>query len=561
MRFSPFLLLSLLLLGSCAEVSTKKRVPLVEGLPTMENLAQRLNDEGAKVVKWAVNDSAVIYSDVESVDWMAELEPFMKADVNDLRYREAFDVVDTMIGTVRSVTFKALSPKQEVKLMEVHIVNDEIEYFEVERSRENVFSSSYQHFKLDRGTYVLEVEQDIPFVFSNRKLLVGTIIENGDLWRGSLSINGRELPFRFILNTESDPQITVKNGVERVGFHLESHEGEQWVFQSDYFNSRFEFSFENDSILSGSWINSKRDVDEVIPFRAERGVAHRFKAEQVPSIDLSGQHSAVFYSKDGSDKDSTLLVLKQIGPVLSGSFLTETGDYRFLQGAVRNDSVFLSSLDGTHAYLFEGALTNGDINGEFFSGLKWHQAWESTPNESSQLGDPETMTSIRTDSSIAFSFPDSKGQLVNLEDEAYRGKALAISLMGTWCSNCLDEAVFLKEAHEQYRSQGFEVIALDFELTTDSAKAFENIVRHEQNLELDYPVLLASLGSTKRKAAELLPFLSGFYSYPTLILLDKQHRVVKVHTGFSGPASGKKHYEVFRQKYLQLIDSLVRQPA
>lgn len=561
MRKLLHVLIALVFFASCSTDTDKSEIPLVEGLPSIEALADSLNQANAKVAKWAVNDSSIVHSPVLSVDWTKELEAFIKTNVNFLRYRQSFHVTDTMIGSVRTVTFKARSEKQEVQLMEIHVVNNRIEYYEILKSRENMFSSSMQHFLLDRGTYTLKLVQKIPFLFSNEKLVVGTIIENGELWRGSLALSERELPFIFVLDGKEGGKLTVKNGMENVGFQFQEKRGNTWVYQSEYFNSRFEFAYENDSVISGQWINAKRDDDRVMKFRGELGNAQRFKAGSLPKVNLTGMHSAQFLDESGEVSDSTLLMISQVGHRVTGSFLTETGDYRYLDGVVRNDSLLLSSLDGTHAFMFEGKINASAINGVFFSGLTWKQQWQSTPNSKQSLVNPETMTRLKQDSIVSFAFHNAKGEMVSLDDSAYAGKAIAVTLMGTWCSNCLDEAMFLKEAHAKYKNEGFEVIALDFELTSDSAKAFQNIARHQQSLELNYPILLASLSSTKTKAAELLPFLSGFYSYPTLILLDRNHRVVKIHTGFSGPASGKMHYEVFRMNYLRLIDSLVHQPA
>jgi hypothetical protein len=38
--------------------------------------------------------------------------------------------------------------------------------------------------------------------------------------------------------------------------------------------------------------------------------------------------------------------------------------------------------------------------------------------------------------------------------------------------------------------------------------------------------------------------LSDISAFPTLIFLNKQHQIVKVHTGFSGPATGKDYIDI-----------------
>jgi len=53
-----------------------------------------------------------------------------------------------------------------------------------------------------------------------------------------------------------------------------------------------------------------------------------------------------------------------------------------------------------------------------------------------------------------------------------------------------------------------------------------------------------------------LPQLNGIASFPTTIFIDKKGNVRKVHSGFSGPATGK-FYEEFKTEFNALIDELV----
>ncbi len=50
-----------------------------------------------------------------------------------------------------------------------------------------------------------------------------------------------------------------------------------------------------------------------------------------------------------------------------------------------------------------------------------------------------------------FSFPD-----VN-------GKVVIVSISGSWCPNCHDEAPFLAELYRKYQSKGLEIVSLSFE--------------------------------------------------------------------------------------------------
>jgi thiol-disulfide isomerase/thioredoxin len=38
-----------------------------------------------------------------------------------------------------------------------------------------------------------------------------------------------------------------------------------------------------------------------------------------------------------------------------------------------------------------------------------------------------------------------------------------VTLMGSWCPDCHDEAPFLESLYRKYRSRGLEIVALSFE--------------------------------------------------------------------------------------------------
>ena len=73
--------------------------------------------------------------------------------------------------------------------------------------------------------------------------------------------------------------------------------------------------------------------------------------------------------------------------------------------------------------------------------------------------------------------------------------------------------------------------------------------------DMDYPVLLAGT-NTDEATAKALPMLNKVMSYPTTIFIDKKGKVREIHTGFSGPGTGK-YYEEYVQEFNGLISKLV----
>jgi len=122
----------------------------------------------------------------------------------------------------------------------------------------------------------------------------------------------------------------------------------------------------------------------------------------------------------------------------------------------------------------------------------------------------------------------------------------------------MDESRYLKDIYRQYHHEGLEIVGLTFERARNKATAKKRAQKMVDDLELPYPVLMA--GYTREdKAAEALPMLNHVMSYPTAIYLDKDHQVVKIHTGFSGP--GTPVYEKYTAENKAFIEDLVNGQA
>ena len=244
---------------------------------------------------------------------------------------------------------------------------------------------------------------------------------------------------------------------------------------------------------------------------------------------------------------------------MTGTFLTETGDYRYLEGMKNGNQLFLSCFDGSHAYLFTATLDEQkQLNGKFYSGATWSEDWEAKQNNAFHLKDAESITFLKNrEEVISFAFPNTAGKIISLNDPAYKGKPVIIQVMGSWCPNCMDESIYFSGVYRQYKDAGLEIVALAFEKTADAAKALAQVSRMKKRLNMEYEVLIT--GQTgKEKAGEILPALNAISAFPTTIFLNKAHQVVKIHTGFSGPATGNE-YLLFQRSTEGLIKKLLEE--
>jgi hypothetical protein len=64
--------------------------------------------------------------------------------------------------------------------------------------------------------------------------------------------------------------------------------------------------------------------------------------------------------------------------------------------------------------------------------------------------------------------------------------------------------------------------------------------------------------SDKTEAAKTLPMLNAIIAYPTTLVIDKKGVVRKIHTGFSGPATGK-HYQDFVEEMQVFLEGLMKE--
>jgi thiol-disulfide isomerase/thioredoxin len=135
---------------------------------------------------------------------------------------------------------------------------------------------------------------------------------------------------------------------------------------------------------------------------------------------------------------------------------------------------------------------------------------------------------------------------VSLTDERFRGKVVVVSLFGSWCPNCNDEAPLLAEWYRRHRSRGLEIVGLAYEETGDAEvdrKSVQTFARHHG---LDYPLLLAGL-SNRQAAAKTLPDFMGLFAFPTTIFVGRDGRVRKIHSGFAGPGTGIHHQRLLSE--------------
>ena len=130
--------------------------------------------------------------------------------------------------------------------------------------------------------------------------------------------------------------------------------------------------------------------------------------------------------------------------------------------------------------------------------------------------------------------------------------------MGTWCPNCHDETRFLATYLSAHKDLPINAIALAFERHSDPTRAALTLRTYRDKMGITYPIVHAGMAN-KDSAALKLPFLDKIMSFPTTVFLDKQNRVRRVHTGFSGPATSE--YTRFTTEFDQFVRLLAAEES
>ena len=152
-----------------------------------------------------------------------------------------------------------------------------------------------------------------------------------------------------------------------------------------------------------------------------------------------------------------------------------------------------------------------------------------------------------------FSYPDLDGHTVSSEDARFRGKVLLITITGSWCPNCHDEAPLLRELYEKYHAQGLEIVAIAFEYTGEVERDLRQLRLFRDKYKLPFPMLLAG---TTEEAKDKLSQLEDFAGYPTALYVGRDGKVRGIHAGFDGPATGS-HYTELRSEMDSTIQKLL----
>jgi thiol-disulfide isomerase/thioredoxin len=310
--------------------------------------------------------------------------------------------------------------------------------------------------------------------------------------------------------------------------------------------------FSND-FKSGYWIRDNKENYQV-PFSAKKT-----KKTDLFSVYENKNCENTFggdWKIKLSEDKTGLGTFNQIGCRIKGSILTTTGDYRYLDGYLQNNKVHLQGFDGVFSFILKLTLTRDTFVGEMYAGKSYKAQIKGKKDENFKLADANELTRILDHKETKLALIDIDNKLIDISKGEYANKPKIIQLFGSWCPNCLDETRFINK----WRNENLDLqdkikfIALGFENFKTKKEALKALKKSKDKLNMQYPLILADFNKSV-KAQDLLP-IDKVRAYPTTLFLNSKNKVLKVHTGFAGQATGL-FFEQFTKEFDETIRKLI----
>ena len=400
------------------------------------------------------------------------------------------------------------------------------------------------------------------FIFSAYALHAQTPVLKQSIYRGVLyRPDSNEVVFNFQQKKENGKTVLyVMNDTERLRITDITQKSDSLFFNMPFFESAFRVKIKKDGSLEGTWIKGTSRQTQYWPFIATPGQAFRFpQTNGTAKKNISGKWAVTFTNTADGNTSRAVAVFKQQKNKLTGSFLTTTGDYRYLEGIVSGDSLKLSTFDGSNAYSFIARIDDAKTisGGRYFAGYTGLQTWTAVQDERAPLPEQDGPTSLKPgETGLNFAFKDLDDKLVSIKDERFRGKVVIVQIMGSWCPNCMDETRFLSDFYRKNKDRGIEIVALAYEYSTDLQRSKATLRKFQQRFNVEYPMLITGAATTDEQRTEkTLPQITPIRSFPTTIFIDKKGIVRKIHPVFYGPGTGE-FYEAFLKEFNTTVDEL-----
>ena len=180
-------------------------------------------------------------------------------------------------------------------------------------------------------------------------------------------------------------QLVIRNAAERIVVNSVTVKGDSVNFTMPVFESEFRTQLQPDGSLKGIWFKGTALQTQQWLFTAYPNNSLRFEPIRGNhKYIITGRWAVSIIRPNGTSRPAVAEFVQK-GNQLSGTFLTPSGDYRYLEGIVTGNRMRLSVFDGAHAYLFTATMDNAEqiSNGTFYSGYNGKETWTAVKDATS----------------------------------------------------------------------------------------------------------------------------------------------------------------------------------
>jgi thiol-disulfide isomerase/thioredoxin len=307
--------------------------------------------------------------------------------------------------------------------------------------------------------------------------------------------------------------------------------------------------------VRASW-DGEELVGNYLRIRADGTKSLKFAASPVKEFENAPADNApvgnyqVYFQGEDKVEDTTVAKLWVTNNNLYGTLIAPDGDYGLLVGRRLGNGFQLSRFTGWQAITVVIEPESGAWSGKFYAASNAKpKPLVLKPREDLNVPLPAAMRTAMKNPKAEFAFSgiSLSGETVRNTDERFKGKALVIDIMGTWCHNCLDEAPLLQKLQQQFGKDGLEVVGLSFEISDDPAIAKKNLQLYKDRFGLTYTLLFCGSLDDANVDKQIRNQLANFFAYPTAIFTDSNHKVQSIHSGFKGPGTGDEYQTQIRE--------------
>lgn len=361
------------------------------------------------------------------------------------------------------------------------------------------------------------------------------------VWNLELNLQNNKLPFYMEF---SDSKVILQNNTELIELNY-LKEKDMIIIPILNYDAALELK-QLGNTLRGHWIKYNRTPEYKISVFGMK--TNRDKLPDVPKPYFT---ESINMKITIDKKDSSILTHSP--PNLHSSIVTETGDYRYLTSKVINDEVIFYGFDGLFAFFIKGKMMGEFYEGKLFSGLSYNKNFKGIHDPSFKLRDPDKITTYQG------KFKDLI--LPSIDGNEYKilsdSKLTIVQIFGSWCPNCIDETKFILDWKKKNPNKKVDFKIVSFERSPNKKHAIKMLKKTKKLLGIDYPILIGGY-SKEDKVDKVFPGMKDFISFPTTLYIDSNNKVIKIHAGFNGPATGE-FYENFIFDFNNFINKVLNE--